>query len=502
MATPENTSNQIEVACTNCGALFQRRPGGRSTCTSSCKKRSQRAAAAPILTPKQKKIARRKERLLECAFGYWLIEQARRAKTVQTYRGITADALHQLYDLYSYRKSRYGWVNAGHGQDEYQLCHVQPLIGRDGSVGLSIPNNIFTGIALLNQRQGNKPVNTWAGASIPATDLKRKWLVTKAMTRNEVLQKLANYLGPELDTFLDELEKIPQRTVRLRLARTIHRRQGDDSFEPLDYCYTLAELESRSLEELQQLDAIQRGRTGVQDLIHGKCPPDSKLGVLCDELDRFVRIQPEGQHKDNCRFMLLLVRLVGIYLAQIRDQRGKARGRFLNLPNATWAPLQYLCPSNPWKTSPRILEADRQMLITSITEAAQDALQGLDVPAEMLKARVLKRLHLQSLVPEVAAPDQWSWEACGSNWLGYVDHLYTSLQPTWQTLKDIGLCSQIQMLEAQDAVVQRLMASVEQARSDFSGLAQNKWAKRYPPYLEYPPISVMPKTLSALIGIG
>ncbi|WP_455924268.1 hypothetical protein [Pseudomonas putida] len=483
--------------------MFERRPGGRATCSKACAKAVERQKKAPKPTAKEKKIERRKQRLLECAFGYWLIEQARRAKTVQTYLGITADALRQLHDLHNYRKKRYGWVNAGHGQDEYQLCHVQPLVGRDGSVGLSIPSNVFTGIALLNQRQGNKPVNTWAGASIPATDLKRKWLVTKTMTRDEVLQKLADYLGPELDKFLDELEKIPQRTARLRLARTIHRRQSDDSFEPLVYCYTLAELESRPLDELQQLDAIQRGRTGVNGLILGNCPPDSKLGVLCDELDRFVRIQPEGQHKENCRFMLLLVRLVGIYLAQIRDQQGTARGRFLNLTNATWAPLQYLCPSNPWKTSPRILEADRQMLITSITEAAQDALQGLDVPAELLKARVLKRLHLQSLLPEVTAPDQWSWEACGSNWLGYIDHLHSSLQPTWQTLKDIGLCSQIQILDAQDAVIYRLMASVDQARSDFRRLVYNKWAKSYPPHLEYPPSSIMPAAFdSTVIGIG
>jgi hypothetical protein len=470
--------------------MFQRRPGGRKTCSNSCRQAALRNQKTSQLTAKEKKIERRKERLLECAFGYWFIEQARRAGTVQTYQGIDAAGLHQLYDMHNYRKKRYGWVDSGHGKDVFHLCHVQPLKGRDGSTGLTTPENVFTGIAELNQRHGNKPVSSWAGASIRATARKRKWDISDDMTRDQVLEKIAAYLGPRLDTFLDELVKIPQRTARLRLARTVFKHQGNDLYEPLDRRYTLAELGALKLEELQGMDAIQNGRESIKAFDASNCPPDSKLGVLHDELLRFSDVLPEGQHKDNCRFMLSLVRVLGMYLAQINDAEGKARGRFLDFPNAAWAPLQYFCPQNPWKPSARIVDPDQQMLVASIIEAAQSALQGLTIPVEMLGARLVKRMHLQTLVPVVQAPDQWSWEACGSDWQAYIGNLYTSLEGTWQALLALGICNEVEIVVARNGVLSSLESAVEQARQHHRN--QHRFTlygipfEGYPAYLEFP----------------
>lgn len=474
--------------------MFQRRPGGRNTCSNSCRQAALRNQKTSQLKGKEKKIERRKERLLECAFGYWLIEQAKRAGTVQTYHGIDAAGLHQLYDMHNYRKKRYGWVDSGHGKDVYQQCHVQPLKGRDGSTGLTTPENLFTGIAELNQRQGNKPVNSWAGATLPASIRKRKWSITDAMTRDQVLNKIVDYLGFELDTFLDELAKMPQRTARLRLAKAVFKHQSNELYEPLDRRYTMAELEALEWEELQALGAIQRGSTIIKAFTASNCQPDSKLGVLHDELQRFSDVLPDGQHKDNCRFMLSLVRVLGVYLAQINNAEGKARGRFLGFPNATWTPLQYFCPQNPWKPSARIVNPDQQMLVTSIIEAAHNALQGLTIPVEMLGARLVKRMHLQALVPVVQAPDQWSWEACGSDWLSYIDNLYNSFEGTWQALLDLGICTEEQVLDAQDAVLVNLDKAVESARQDYRNQpCYTSWHvpfKRFPRWLEFSPVAV------------
>ncbi|MHC8386389.1 hypothetical protein [Pseudomonas sp. LB3P14] len=502
MATPPLTTiKQLEVPCTNCGTLFNRRPGGRSTCNSACKSAAQRKQKAPKITRQQQKVQRRKERLTENAFGLWLIDQADRAGTVQTYQGIDAAGLHQLLALHNYRKRRYGWVEAGHGKDAYHLCHVQGLRGRDGSTGLTTSLNLFVGLDHLNQRHGNKPVNAWAGASIPKSARQRKWDITPGMTLDQKLQKLADFLGNELDTFLDGLDKIPQRTARLRLARAIHKRQGDELYEPLDRRYTLAELESKKMPDLQALDAIQTGREASKDLIFLNCPPDSQLGVLHDELKRFSADLPEGKHRDNCRFMLSLLRVLGLYLAQIDDAQGKARGRFLDFPNATWSPLQYFCPQNPWKTSARILDSDRQMLVTSIIEAAHNALQGLTIDCEALKEQLEERLHLQTLVPVVQAPDQWSWEACEASWITYIDNLYNSLEGTWQALLDLGICNESQVFVAQDGVLRSLQAAIERGREQYRN--SRKYTvygvtfQRYPAYLEYPPVSAEPVSLAA-----
>jgi hypothetical protein len=511
MATAENINKQLEVNCTSCGTLFKRRPGGRSTCKASCKKKRQRAAAAPQLTAKEKKIERRKERLLQCAFGYWFIEQAKRAGTVQTYYGIDAAGLHQLYAMHNYRKKRYGWVEAGHGKDMFQLCHVQALKGRDGSTGLTTSLNLFTGLAGPNQQHGNKPVNSWAGATLPASARKRKWSITDAMTRDQVLEKIAAYLGPELDTFLDELANMPQRTARLRLAITVFKHQGNALYEPLDRRYTLAELEALKLEELQALDAIQNGRESIKAFNANNCPTDSQLGVLHDELLRFSDVLPDGQHQDNCRFMLSLVRVLGGYLAQIKDAQGKARGRF-DFPNATWVPLQHLNHERPWRTPASLLADDLHSLLHGVYDrkgrevkpgiipTAQNALQGLEIDQEYIQNRLVKRLVAQSLVPVVRAPDESSWEACGSNWLNYIDNLFASLEGTWQALLDLGICTDDQVFAAQDGVLLSLHAAVERGREQYRNdrmfTVFGVQFQRYPAYLEFPPVS--PEELRSL----
>lgn len=506
MAIANNSNNQIEYACTHCGTMFKRRPGGRNTCTRTCAKAAERKQKAPTLTTKQKKVERRKQRLLECAFGYWLLDQAVRAGTVQTYHGITAAGLHRLNDQYIYRKQRLGWIESGHGKDVYHLCHVQPLKGRDGSIGLTTSENTFTGTAELNQRQGNKPVNTWAGASLPATACKRKWNITKEMPRDQVLQKLADFIGPELDIFLDELDKMPQRTYRLRLAKTVFNQQSNELCEPLDRRYTLSELEVESVERLETFNAIQHGMTSTTGFARRGGKTDSKLGVLHDELVRFSAVLSEGQHRDNCEFMLKLVRVMGIYLAQIGHEEGKAHRRFLAQDNATWVPLSHLYHGQPWRTPAHLLADDLDGLLNGVYDGkgrelkpgivamAQAALQGLDIDRDYISNRLTKRLTLNTLNPLVAAPNEWSWEDNGSNWLTYIDNLHASLEPTWQALLDVGLCTEEQVLDAHDAVLMTLVDAVEQARKLYREQRQftvyHMPFTRYPAHLEYPPVAV------------
>lgn len=513
MATAENSNNQLEYACTYCRRMFKRRPGGRDTCTRTCAKAAERQQKAPKLTAKQQKVARRKQRLLECAFGYWLLEQAIRAGTVQTYYGITAAGLHRLYEQHNYRKMRLGWLDSGHGRDVFHLCHVQPLKGRDGSTGLTISENLFTGIADLNQRQGNKPVSTWAGASLPAAARKRKWNIPKEMTRDQVLQKLADYIGPDLDTFLDELDKMPQRTFRLRLAKTVFNQQTNELCEPLDRRYTLAQLEVESVERLETLNAIQHGMTSTTGFVRGSGKVDSKLGVLHDELARFSAVLAEGQHRDNCLFMLKFVRVLGIYLTQVGHAEGKAHSRFLVQANAHWSPLSHLYHDQPFRTPAQLLADDLNGLLNGVYDAegnelkpgivpmAQAALQGLDIDREYISNRLMKRLVVKTLNPIVTAPNEWSWEANGSNWLAYIDNLYASLEPTWQALLNADLCTEEQVLDAHDAVLVNLVAAVDRARQDYSSQPRyTRWHvpfKRYPVYLEFPSVAAEPVACAA-----
>ncbi|MHC5347477.1 hypothetical protein [Metapseudomonas furukawaii] len=511
-AVQQKKDQPLEFACINpsCGNIFPRRSGGRKTCSETCKsavQRAKKAAAAPKPTATERKVQRRKERLLECPFGYWLISTARRAETVQTYRGVTAEDLHELYEQHNYRKKRYGWVEPSFGNDDYVICHIQPLKPRVGPIGLTTPDNTFVGLAELNSRQGNKLIPLKAGASLPETARRRKWDVTPDMTQETILQLLSGYLGPELDRFLDELDKMPQRTARLKLARRIHKRQSDDSglYEPLSHRYTLDELSSMKLEELQQLDEIQTGMKIDRGFLQ-TLSPDSPLGVLYDQLQMKMDSAPAGQYRDNCVFMLKMVKATGLYLAQVGNPIGKARNRFLHLANADWTPFHYLHPDCPWHTPASLLADDldsllngvydkkaRKWLKPGIIPTAQDALQGNEIDREYIENRLLKRLALNSLVPEVQAPDAYSWEANGSSWTGYVDALYASFADTWQSLVEFGLCTEQQIADAHDGVLWSLQTAVEQARQQHMNISYIRWTfRRFPAYLEFPPFEVEP----------
>jgi hypothetical protein len=123
-----------------------------------------------------------------------------------------------------------------------------------------------------------------------------------------------------------------------------------------------------------------------------------------------------------------------------------------------------------------------------IIPTAQNALQGLEIDQEYIQNRLLKRLVAQSLVPVVRAPDQWSWEACGSNWISYIDNLYSSFEATWQVLLDLGICDESQLYAAQDGVLRSLYAAIERGREQYRNQLYGSQFQRYPAYLEFPPI--------------
>ncbi|AHZ79983.1 MULTISPECIES: hypothetical protein [Pseudomonas] len=228
--------------------------------------------------------------------------------------------------------------------------------------------------------------------------------------------------------------------------------------------------------------------------------------MLHDELARFVDLLPDGQHRDNCKEMMKLVRLLGIYLVQINDKQGTARSRFLKKGEAEWSPLLHLYHDRPWRAPAQMLADDLDTLINGVYDSkgrelkpgiiptGQMALQGLEIDLEHIRNRLMKRLVVRSLVPAVTAPDQWSWEANGSNWLNYIDNLYATFEPTWQALLEAGMCTETDILDAQDAMLVSLDKAVESARESYrNGRRFTIYGApfdRYPQYLEFSPVAL------------
>ncbi|CAI8817192.1 Phage integrase family protein [Pseudomonas sp. IT-P218] len=470
-------------------------------CTSVCRKKAHRARQP------SKKVANRFAKLAKNAFWRWVIRECREAGTVQVLTGHTSATLLVLHSLSDAMYKCYGW-SSDQKTNLFNICHIQPRKGGNGYLGLLHPANLFIGCSSMNRGQSNKPVPADAGLRIATSTLKRKWAVEQGDTNAAIAELIRAFLGKVLDDYLDQVSSIDLDRRHTLAQRIYNRQQKGTAIRSLDRQWTLAELESRDIEVevLEQMDAHQRGKT-TPNKFQPEVYARAILCIYADELER-VAATATGRHQGNCQVMLRLVRVLGMYLAQTEDFTQPQHGSFLKPVNATWTPLQYFCHRNPWKPSAQMLEADRQMLVVLITEAAFIALQGLSIPVEMLEAKLVKRMHLQSLVPVVEIPDLYSWRACGLNWEVYIANLYSSFESTWQALLDVGICTADEIAAARTGVLESLHSAIERGRQQYKnqpcfkrlyrGKYYSDWGFRgYPAYLDFPPVSAEPVFLAA-----
>lgn len=496
---------QRNYSCCQCSTEYSAKrytEKSQRYCTSVCRKKAHRARQP------SKKVENRYSKYAKSTKGRWVAGECRKAGTVQVLTGHTSATLLDLHSLSNAMYKCYGW-SSDQKTNLFNICHVQPRKGRDGYIGLLHPHNLFIGCSQMNRGQSNKPVPTDAGLRIAVSTLKRKWTVVRGDTDAAIVEKIRDFLGNEFDNYLDQVPSIDL-DKRHTLARRIYnRQQKGTAIRNLDRQWTLSELESRDIdiELLEQMDAHQRGKT-TPNKFQPEVYARAVLCIYADELER-VAADATGRHQGNCQSMLQLVRVLGMYLAQTEDFIQKQHGSFLKPVNATWTPLQYFCPRNPWKPSARVVDPDRQELVKLITEAAFNALQGLSIPVERLAAKLVKRMHLQTLVPVVDIPERWAWEACGSDWGAYIANLYRSFEATWQSLLDVGICTADEIAAARTGVLESLHTAIEQGRQQhknqprFKRWHRNKyyseWGfKGYPAYLEFPPVSLEePRSLAA-----
>jgi hypothetical protein len=354
--------------------------------------------------------------------------------------------------------------------------------------------------------QSNKLVPTDAGLRIATSTLKQKWAVEQGHTNAAIAEKIRAFLGKALDDYLDQASSIHLDKRHTLAQRIYNRQQKGTAIRNLDQQWTLGELESQDIGLLEQMDAYQRGKTAANQFQ----PEVYARAVLCiyaDELERVAAIAA-GRHQGNCQVMLRLVRVLGMYLAQIEDCTQREHGSFLKPVNATWEPLRHVQWRHFWGKSPQsAFDDDLRFLVDEVLKYTFNALQGLHVPQEMLRARVMKRLHLNTLVPVIGIPERWAWEACGSSWDVFIANLYCSFEATWQSLLDVGICTADEVAAARTGVLKSLHIAIEQGRQQYKnqprfkrlycGKYYSEWGfKGYPAYLEYPPVSMLPTTPS------
>lgn len=473
-------------------------------CKDSCRKAKSRESDKAA--KRQSRIEEQLTRFCKSSFGQWVIRECIKANTVCIMMGHITASLFELEQFHNRYYKCYGF-NPDEQKSVYHRCHIQARIGVDGSVGALHPLNLFIGLWLPNQQAGNKFISLDAGLSIPAPKLQKKWQVAVGDTKQQVAKKVRALLGEEFVEYLAQSSALKLDTLHTLARQIYNRQQKGTAVRELEGRYTLGQLEQLPLKQLELMDAHQRGNDCYTRFASDK-HTRAALCVYADELERMAAVSPSQRHRDNCTFMLSLVRVLGIYIAQRECPVDGGHKVFLPQKGLEWQPLTYMKWQQPWgKPSQPLIDADHRLLIESITDHCYHALSGAEIPKGLLRARLLKRLDLATLVPTVLVPDEQRFKKLGK-WSDYIAALYAEAEQVWQPLLALSLCTADQVEAARTGLLDCLHSAIEKGRRDY--LAQprfkrvyrdryySQWGfKGYPAHLEFPPVTAEPAALAA-----
>lgn len=491
--TKKNNTRNYSYICSTCNSPYAGRREQadkfKRFCKDSCRKAKSRQADKAA--KRQTRIEDQFTRFCKGSFGQWIIRECIKANTVCIMMGHTTSSLFELEQFHNRYYKCYGF-NPDERKSVYHRCHIQAREGTDGSAGALHPTNLFIGFWRPNQQAGNKFVSADAGLSIPAHRLLKKWQVGVGDTNKQVAKKVRALLGEEFVEYLAQSSALKLDTLHTLARQIYNRQQKGTAVQQLADRYTLGQLEQKPLAELEAMDTHQRGKhsfTRFKPELHTR----ATLCVYADELERMAAVSPSQRHRDNCTFMLGLVRVLGIYIAQGESSLNSDHRSFLPQNGIKWQPLTYMNWQQPWgKPSKQLVDADHRLLIQSIIDHCYHALSGADIPKGLLRARLLKRIDVATLVPTVQAPSGWQYAEFGS-WDKFIDGLYASAEPVWQSLLTLDLCTPGQIDEARISLLWSLQEAIGDARHHYRHqhryIVRWHW-KGYPAHLEYPSVIV------------
>ena len=506
--TKKNNTRNYSYTCVTCNSPYtgRREQADKSKrfCKDSCRKAKSRGA--DNATKRQSRIEEQFTRFCKNSFGQWVIRECIKANTVCIMTGHTTVSLFELEQFHNRYYKCYGF-NPDERKSVYHRCHIQARKGVDGSVGALHPLNLFIGLSLLNQQAGNKFISADMGLSIPAHKLLKKWQVGVGDTNKQVAKKVRALLGEEFVEYLAQSGALKLDTLHTLARQIYNRQQKGTAVRELEDRYTLGQLEQLPLEQLELMDAYQRGK-GSYTRFKSDKHTRASLCVYADELERMAAVSPSQRHRDNCTFMLGLVRVLGIYIAQGESRVDSDHRSFLPQDAFRWQPLTYLNWQQPWgKPNQQLIDADHSLLIESITDHCYHALSGADIPKGLLRARLLKRLDVATLAPTVLVPDEQRFKKLGT-WSDYIAALYADAEQVWQPLLALDLCTAEQVEATRAGLLDCLNSAIERGRRDYlaqprfkrmyRGRYYDRWGfKGYPAYLEVPPVAAEPLPLAA-----
>ncbi len=257
-----------ELQCPHCEKLFNPSRRGHLHCSATCRKLSHKKKNQAKMEQKlAKRVSEKLKKLANHSFGKYLVQQSKRAETVEIFQGHDFHSLNELAALRRRCTSASGYED-GELLRTYELSHIWPVLSKN-RLGLLHPQNLVIAPRDFNRKHGVKqPVVGYLGKSGEWDALEIAFAVSPKESSLSVLKKIRRFIGQDFDKWLSSFV-LTQSQRQLIIKSLI--KEGLNKVS----------LEHMSLKQLK--DCADGHEVGYFSMNRA---PKTKLEIVCEELQR------------------------------------------------------------------------------------------------------------------------------------------------------------------------------------------------------------------------
>lgn len=257
-----------ELQCAHCEKLFNPSRRGHLHCSGTCRKLSHKKKNQAKTEQKlAKRVSEKLKKLANHSFGKYLVQQSKRAETVEIFQGHDFHSLNELAALRRRCTSASGYED-GELLGTYELSHIWPVLSKN-RFGLLHPLNLVIAPRDFNRKHGVKePVVGYMGKSGEWDALEIDFAVSPKESSISVLKKIRRFIGQDFDKWLSSFV-LTQSQRQLIIKSLI--KEGLNKV-------TLEQMSLKQLKECADSHEILYFKINQE--------PESQLEIVCEEIRR------------------------------------------------------------------------------------------------------------------------------------------------------------------------------------------------------------------------
>lgn len=187
----------INLNCSQCQQQFSSKRRSAKYCSNICKSRKLDAVRKIKASASRLKRQLKKSILFDkSSFAKYLIQEVKRAGTLQILEGHTGATFLQLLQL-TRDRTNYNGIKDGKANAYFELSHIVAVADKT-RLGLLHPLNLVLAPVAFNRKRGTKPAALGAGLSISRRGLDRSLFIDQKNSPETLLKRIKAYLGVDV----------------------------------------------------------------------------------------------------------------------------------------------------------------------------------------------------------------------------------------------------------------------------------------------------------------